>query len=82
MPISQAHLAELAKVSLDEYLRNIPVDNIGTERPFLKKLLSKRKAFMGAKQNIVAFCVYAMEMTFIALMKMLMTMRVRQLKCC
>ncbi|BBE09799.1 Uncharacterized protein MCB1EB_1638 [Mycoavidus cysteinexigens] len=53
MPISQADLAELAKVSLDEYLRNIPVDNIGTEHPFLKKLLSKRKSFMGAKQNIV-----------------------------
>lgn len=53
MPISAADLAELAKVSLDEYLRNIPVDQIGTDRPLLKKLMSKRKQFLGAKQYIV-----------------------------
>ncbi len=53
MPISQSDLVELAKVSLDHYLRNLPVDNIGTEHPFLKKLLSIRKPFAGAKQGIV-----------------------------
>ncbi|MFM8899167.1 MAG: phage major capsid protein [Burkholderiales bacterium] len=53
MSISAGDLQELAKVSLDEYLRNIPVDQIATERPLLKKLMSGRKTFLGAKQNIV-----------------------------
>lgn len=53
MPISSPDLAELAKVSLDEYLRNIPVDQIAIERPFLKKLMAGRKTFLGAKQNVV-----------------------------
>lgn len=53
MPISNADLQELAKVSLDEYLRNMPVDQIATERPLLKKLMGGRKTFLGAKQNVV-----------------------------
>ena len=53
MPISAGDLQELAKVSLDEYLRNMPVDQIATERPLLKKLRAGRKTFLGAKQNIV-----------------------------
>lgn len=53
MPISAPDLAELAKISLDEYLRNIPVDQIATERPLLKKLMAGRKQFLGAKQNVV-----------------------------
>ena len=42
MPISNADLQELAEVSLGEYLRNIPVDQIDTERPLLKKIMSGR----------------------------------------
>lgn len=53
MPISAGDLQELAKVSLDEYLRNMPVDQIATERPLLKKLMEGRKLFLGAKQNVV-----------------------------
>lgn len=53
MPISNTDLQELAKVSLDEYLRNIPVDQIHIERPLLKKLMAGRKTFLGAKQNVV-----------------------------
>lgn len=53
MPISAPDLAALAKVSLDDYLRNIPVDQIATERPLLKKLMEGRKMFLGARQNIV-----------------------------
>jgi len=53
MPISAPDLAELAKVSLDEYLRNMPVDQIAIERPLLKKLMEGRKLFLGAKQNVV-----------------------------
>lgn len=53
MPISNQDLQELAKVSLDEYLRNMPVDQIATERPLLKKLMEGRKSFLGARQNVV-----------------------------
>lgn len=53
MPISAPDLAYLGKVSLDEYMRNTPVDQIGVEHPLLRKLMSKRKLFLGAKQNIV-----------------------------
>ena len=53
MPISNQDLQELAKVSLDDYLRNIPIDQIATERPLLKKLMAGRKQFLGAKQNVV-----------------------------
>jgi hypothetical protein len=53
MPISAPDLAELSKVSLDEYLRNIPVDQIAVEQPLLKKLMAKRKLFLGARLNIV-----------------------------
>jgi hypothetical protein len=53
MPISNSDLQELAKVSLDEYLRNMPVDQISTERPLFKKLMEGRKSFLGAKQNVV-----------------------------
>ncbi|HCP79426.1 MAG: phage major capsid protein [Pusillimonas sp.] len=53
MPISAPDLAALGKVSLDEYMRNTPVDQIGVEHPLLKKLMAKRKLFLGAKQNVV-----------------------------
>ena len=38
---------------MNEYLRNMPVDQISTERPLLKKLMEGRKTFLGAKQNVV-----------------------------
>ena len=54
MPISSADLQIAGKTSIDDYLRNSVVDQIGEETPLLKKLMSKRKLFLGAKQNIVA----------------------------
>lgn len=53
MPISSDDLQYLGKVSLDKYLRNTPVDQISTDTPLLKKLMEKRKLFLGAKQNVV-----------------------------
>lgn len=53
MPISSDDLTRLAKSSLDDYLRNTPVDQITQERPFLNMLLKGKKPFGGAKQNIV-----------------------------
>ena len=52
MPISNADLTALGRVSLDEFMRNTPVDQIGVEHPLLKKMMSKRKLFLGAKQNV------------------------------
>lgn len=52
MPISAGDLTYLGKVSLDEYMRNMPVDQIAVETPLLKKLMSKRKLFLGAKQYV------------------------------
>ncbi len=46
MPISNVDLQELAKASLDEYLRKLPVDQIAVERPFLKKLMEGRKSLL------------------------------------
>ncbi len=53
MPISSADLQMLGKVSLDAYMRNTPVDQISVDTPLLKKLMSRRKQFLGAKQNVV-----------------------------
>lgn len=53
MPISTQDLTKLTKSSLDDYLRNTPVDQITQERPFLNMLLKGKKPFGGAKQNIV-----------------------------
>lgn len=54
MPISAADLQALGKSSLDLYLKNDPVDQIAVDVPLYKKLMDKRKAFGGAKQNITA----------------------------
>lgn len=53
MPISSSDLQEVSKIALDEYMRNIPVDQVATDRPLLKMLLKGRKTFLGARQNIV-----------------------------
>lgn len=53
MPISTQDLQMVAKSALDEYLKNKPTDQIATDLPLLKKLMSKRKLFLGAKQHIV-----------------------------
>ena len=54
MPISSEDLQIAGKTSLDDFLRNQPVDQIAVDVPLFRKLMSKRKPFLGAKQNIVA----------------------------
>ena len=54
MPISSTDLQELGKSSLDLYLKNDPVDQISVDIPLYRKLMDKRKAFGGAKQNVTA----------------------------
>lgn len=53
MPITPADLQALGKSSLDDYMRNAPVDQIGVDTPLLKQLMKRRKLFLGAKQNVV-----------------------------
>ena len=53
MPASAAHLAVIQKASLDHYLRNPPVDQIKTGRPWIRKLRSRKKTFAGGKEKIV-----------------------------
>lgn len=43
MPISAGDLATVATVSIADYLRNKPVDQIGYNHPFLQKMMEKRK---------------------------------------
>lgn len=53
MPISAPDLATVTIAALDDYMRNRPVDQIGTERPFIKKLMNSRKKLMPARQYAV-----------------------------
>lgn len=52
MPISAGDLQYLGKVSLDDYMRNMPTDQIAVDTPLLKKLMSKRKTLLGARQYV------------------------------
>lgn len=52
MPISAADLTYLGKVSLDDYMRKTVVDQVSVATPLLKKFMSKRRALLGAKQNV------------------------------
>ena len=53
MPISAQDLQMLGKSSLEKFLRNKPVSQIGVNTPLLDKLMSGRKLFLGAKENVV-----------------------------
>lgn len=53
MPFTSEELATAGKTSLDFYVKNNPIDQVNTERPFLKKLMGMKKAFPGAKQYVV-----------------------------
>lgn len=54
MPISAPDLATVTVAALDDYMRNRPVDQIGTERPLIKRLMSGRKKLMPARQYSIA----------------------------
>lgn len=52
MALTAGEIAKAGKSALDYYASKKPTDQITTERPFLKKLVAKKKAFPGAKQFI------------------------------
>lgn len=47
MPISSTDLQELGKSTLDDYLKNEPIDQVSVDIPLFKKLMEKRKEFAG-----------------------------------
>ncbi|MGN7612544.1 phage major capsid protein [Magnetococcales bacterium HHB-1] len=53
MPFSAAEIANIGKSSLDHYIKNNPIDQITTDRPWLNFLLKNKKPFPGGKQYCV-----------------------------
>jgi hypothetical protein len=50
MPVTAAELTKIGKHSIDVYMKNKPIDAVNAERPFLQKLMKKRKDAPGGKQ--------------------------------
>lgn len=48
MPFTAAEIADAGKVGLDHYLKNTPIDQIQTDRPWLRKLMGMKREFPGA----------------------------------
>ncbi len=53
MPFNSAQLSQGANVQLDYFLRNDPVDQVNTERPFLDWLMKRQKPAPGGNQYLV-----------------------------
>lgn len=53
MPFTVNQLAEAAKVGLDYYMKNNPIDQISVDRPLLKALQARKAEFPGAKEYVV-----------------------------
>lgn len=53
MPISAPDLAIVATLSIADYMRNKPVDQIGTKHPLLAKMMAKRKALNPGVNQVV-----------------------------
>ena len=51
--LTPAEVETLGYVSLQNYLKNKPIDQVAQERPLLKALMSKKKTWGGGKENIV-----------------------------
>lgn len=52
MPFTATEIANAGKAALDFHIKNKLVDQVGTERPLLKKLDAMKKSFPGAKQYV------------------------------
>lgn len=49
MPISSTDLQELGKSTLDDYLKNEPIDQVSVDIPLFKKLMEKRQGVCGGQ---------------------------------
>lgn len=64
MPFSAAQIQQAGIAALDYYLKNDPIDQIKTERPLIKELLSGKKPFPGAKQYVIVQLRFAYNSNF------------------
>jgi hypothetical protein len=53
MPFTSDQIAQAAKVGLDFYVKNNPVDQIAVDRPLMSALNARKKEFPGAKEYVV-----------------------------
>ncbi len=53
MPFTASQIQAAGKAALDFYVKNKPIDQVGTERPLLRKLMAGKRPFPGGKQYIV-----------------------------
>ncbi len=53
MPFTAGDISDAGKAALDFYVKNNPIDQVGTERPLLKALSKDKPTAPGAKQYIV-----------------------------
>jgi hypothetical protein len=51
--LTPAEVTQLGFVSLQNFLKNKPIDQVAQERPLLKALMAKKKTWGGGKENIV-----------------------------
>lgn len=64
MSFTALELQRAGKVALNYFMANEPIDQVGVERPWLAKVMGKRKAFPGAKQYVVEQLRYRYQNNF------------------
>lgn len=64
MPFNTEQLAYAGRAAIDYYLRNDPIDQINTERPLLKMLMSNKKEYGGGLQYVVEQLRYSNDSNF------------------
>lgn len=64
MPFTSQELNRAGKIGLDFFMANDPIDNVAVERPWLRKLMTKRRPFPGGKQYIVEQLRYRYQSNF------------------
>jgi len=64
MSFTQQEIQRAGLASLNDYMRNTPIDQIAVERPFLRKLYTMKKSFSGGKQYVVENLRYRYQSNF------------------
>lgn len=64
MSFTALEFTRAGKIALNYFIANEPIDQVAVERPWLQKLMSKRKAFPGAKQYVVEQLRYRYQSNF------------------
>jgi hypothetical protein len=64
MPFNTEQLTYGAKAAIDYFLKNDPVDQVNTERPWLKKLMSMKQDYAGGLQYVTEQLRYSNDSNF------------------